>query len=118
MTPLKTLRLEAKALSGRYPITEEYRSALVKKMMQTVLNPPSPAMFKTAVNALVALEKLNQEDDRRQAEGVNPHTLNIGVHIENDPETGRAFASEILRRISAEGIPETISDIDAVANSE
>ena len=56
----------ARALTQRWPIKQEYRQAIVAKLMRVIADPSSsPREITAAAKALMAAEKQNQEDEHK-----------------------------------------------------
>lgn len=56
----------AKALKQRWPISDEYRSAIVQRMIRIVASPQSTAREATAAaKALMSAEFQNQQDEHK-----------------------------------------------------
>ena len=60
-------RMEAKALTQRWPVTAEMRAAIVGRMMNVLISQDSSPREKTsAAKALMSAESQNQKDEQNQ----------------------------------------------------
>ncbi len=66
---MRDIRMEARALRQRWPISDEVRSAIVQRMLKTIADPEaSDRAVSVAVKALLAAEAQNQKDDHKKSE--------------------------------------------------
>lgn len=71
---LSDTRRNARAIKERWPVGGEYRIAIIRQMMQVLLNPNSSNREKTAAaRALITAEGQNQVDEVNRT---SPHALN------------------------------------------
>lgn len=64
--PIRDTRLDARALTQRWPIKTEYRDAIVKRLMRVIADPnSSPREVTAASKALLAAEAQNQADEHK-----------------------------------------------------
>lgn len=66
------IKLIGKAINGRWPITDDYREAVVKSLVKIIVNPESTNREKTAAaRVLVSAESQNQADEIVSNEPIN-----------------------------------------------
>jgi hypothetical protein len=105
---IRDIRMMQRALEQRWPIKPEYRDAIIRKLVQVVVDPSSSARESVAAaKGLIAAEAQNQKDEQTailhsdrnrfleiaQRLGLSPHTPRVsGGGTGNDIEgavTGR-----------------------------
>ena len=63
---IRDLRMIQKAMEQRWPIKQEYREALVKRLIRIIADPASsPREVTAASKALIAADSVNIADDRK-----------------------------------------------------
>ena len=64
--PIRDTRLLARALMQRWPIKDEYREAIIKRLVKIVADPSSsPREVTAAAKGLLSAEKQNQDDEHK-----------------------------------------------------
>lgn len=66
------IKLIGKAINGRWPITDDYKEAVVKSLVKIIVSPDSTNREKTAAaRVLVSAESQNQADEIVSNEPIN-----------------------------------------------
>lgn len=86
-SPLHASRLEQRAVKQRWPVKDEYKEAVVKRMAMLVADPQSkPRTQVAAARVIVAAENQNMQDEHKQKPDLVEHSHAVQVYL---PHNGR-----------------------------
>ncbi len=118
---IKDGRLILRAEKEDWPIPAEIKTAVVKRLHDIVTKTEVAVVDgeggvhydenqadKNSTNAAKVLAQLVEQNRKRQQANnprpVNQPTVNVGVQVNGNPQSGRMLASTILERIRIEGV--------------
>ena len=83
-------RLQERAIRERWPIKDEYREAIVKRLVAVVVDPQASRRERTAAcRALIAAESQNQSDEHLEIKIAQPQAnVDVNVNVNGDSEGG------------------------------
>lgn len=129
---VKDARLILRADRERWPVPIEVRAAVVKRLTEIVQKTETAVVDKeggvnydenvadknaiAASRALAALVAQNQRDEHPQ-QGPKQPTINVGVQVNGNPQSGRTLASQIVERIRLGGVSSVDSGGSVVVGS-
>lgn len=93
------------------PIPEAVIEAM-PKVAGTILLKGQPREQIRAGALLLAFMNYNRSLNPEPQQASRNNTINVGVNVANVSNTGRGLASQILARIGADGVPESVSGVD------
>ena len=104
-----------RAIREGWDIPEQLLSTLPKIAGAMALNAKekSPVRLK-AIATIIKMKEQNDKPDTPNVPQPQPQTtINVGVNVDNVPNTGRGLASQILARLGTNGISEVVSGVHA-----
>lgn len=100
-----------RAIREGWDIPEQLLSALPKIAGAMALNAKETSQVRLkAIATIIKMKEQNDKPDTPNFPQPQPKTtINVGVNVDNVPNTGRGLASQILARLGTDGIPEVVS---------
>ena len=106
LTKRQETKLEAMAIRNRWPVDSDYREGVIRRLLKIVLDPESkPRDVTQAAKAIVAADKINLDDEKKDIPIEHHHTGAIDIRqvldaIENDERFEEFARSSIVREYS------------------
>ena len=97
--PIRDTRMMARAVTQRWPISNEYRASIIRRLMRVLADPASsPREVTAAAKALIAAESQNQSDEhkvvdielRAEHDRLDAIAADLGIEIDFIEATARA----------------------------
>ena len=114
--PIRDTRLDARALTQRWPIKTEYRDAIVKRLMRVIADPhSSPREVTAASKALMAAEAQNQKDEHQRLDDFKQRIIGIAERCGIDAAVLRIGETASSGTAVSDGLDTGASSDDSTA---